>query len=264
MELLIVPIVILTFFFIILKVDLLLTIKLVSVIFIILTVSVSMSYIYMKKQIKYLLERLDLKTHIDKKSKLVISTYIQFIPFTIASLMIMGLLLISQFSNRLSDNLFEVNMNRLSNDFENYDIKDETTLKKYIDEKIKEDNDLNFFYVDYNNNFTFSKNTNPSTFFKEYFNEFSINNGGRVYENYGVEIQAAVIFTDFSSDIQAVGYRYNVVDSNLYTIFLITIILVLCLDIFILHYYSKALTEDITSITDKIVKLKKILLVLFL
>lgn len=258
-ELLLVPILILAIVLGLLKVDSLLIIKIIIVIFVIITVSISISYIYVKMQLKYFLDKLNNTSKPSKFSSLMFSTYIQFIPFTIASIMIVGLVILAQFSYKYSESLANINLNILAKEIEEKHIDNDIKLKEYIDVKMKDNiqKDKVFFYITNDNNIFFANNMECSTMFIEYFKEFSRNNGGRVYDYYGVESQGVVIYTPYSETIQAIGYRFDVIDGSVYIIFFITVTIILIFNIIILYFYSLSLKNEVNSITEKISSLNK-------
>lgn len=255
-EILILPIVALSLVFFALRVDFLLSVKIILVIFIMITVSLSVAYIYAKRKLKLLIEKIYNTEKPEKLSSIKTSTYIQLIPFTIASVIVIGLVVLSQFSYNYGNSLFNINKNNLIT--ETKQISNSEELNQFIKNKFEdEEKDSVFFYVNNGDEIVFSNGMKSSKMFKEYLKEYAQTNGGRVYDNYGIEAQGVMVYTPYSNEIKAVGYRFNVIDSKIYFLFLVLIVFIVTLNYILLKFYSTTLVGEINGITEKLTMLNK-------
>lgn len=248
--LLIIPIIVLTLIMLLLSVQLLLTIKVLILIFIIISLSLSISYMYVKGQIKLALKKINNTYLENRKTSITTTTYIQIIPLFLVGMLIITLVMLSQFSIELSNKLFSSNKYNLQNEIK--DVHNDEELQKFIDSKKNNvDKEKVFFYITKDNEFVVNDNTKISKMFSEYFKEFARTNGGRIYDDYGIESQGVVIFTDFSQNISAIGYKYNIIPSSIYNNIFATILILLALYLLIVRYYASILKQDIESITNQ-------------
>ncbi|MDD2376333.1 MAG: HAMP domain-containing sensor histidine kinase [Clostridia bacterium] len=253
---LIIPIIVLTIVMLLLSVELLLTFKVIILIFIIISLSMSISYMYVKGKIKYVLKEINNTYLENKKTSIETTTYIQILPLFLVGILILTLVMLSQFSKELSNKLFFSNKYDLQNEVKN--ITNDEELSKYIEFKNNnKEKDKTFFYITSDNKFVFDDNSKASKMFVEYFKEFAAENGGRIYDDYGIEAQGIVIFTNYSDKVVAIGYRYNIIPTEIYNTIFITIGLLVILYLMVVRYYAGILKEDIESISKQFSKVSE-------
>lgn len=87
-----------------------------------------------------------------------------------------------------------------------------------------------------------------SPFFLKYMTEMSPDQGGKVYDYYGFDIQGAIQAVQVAGEPWIIGVRYVVTSEDTLRYFLIAFIVLLSLICLVLSYFSRSLAEDISVV----------------
>ena len=90
-----------------------------------------------------------------------------------------------------------------------------------------------------------------TSFFDKHFNEYLSDNEGRVYEEYGLDYQAAIKTIYIDNAPYIIGVYYQTINPSIIIYFLIAIVVLLIISYFILSLLSKTITNDLILITNK-------------
>ena len=139
-------------------------------------------------------------------------------PIFFASLLMLTLLGYSKLSDEKGDALFTAYNTKLSHFSKNnsFSSLDDLIKKANNSIELESSSDYIFIQTDDNSIIDINKNKlNMSNFFIKYLNEMSNDNNGRVYEYYGVDCQAATMFSkSISSDITIISKKFNQISNS--------------------------------------------------
>lgn len=234
------------------------TLKLFILVLFLMTLLDTAIYIYTCNLFRSLLAKLPYRENIDvKRATIKKRIFFNIMPLITVSILFTSILGYSLFSTKTGDYLFENYQNSLYylkeyNDFSSI----EELLKKSKSIKLLNEND--FVFVRTQNNQYLNQageKIEVSKFFDKYLNEFSMQNGGRVYEYYGIDCQGAIINIDINGKNYIVGVYYNIIDLSVLTTFTIAFIVLVLLNIIILILFSKNLSNDINIISENFMEI---------
>ena len=229
--------------------------KMFLLVFSIIVLYVSATYIYTNLLFKKILLRLpgdDLK-HI-KRSSMHKTILYNIGPIFFASLLMLTLLGYSKLSDEKGDALFTAYNTKLSHFSKNnsFSSLDDLIKKANNSIELESSSDYIFIQTDDNSIIDINKNKlNMSNFFIKYLNEMSNDNNGRVYEYYGVDCQAATEKIYINNVPYTIGVYYYIIYPSVLAYFMIVILALLIINYITLTMFSKSISSDITIISKK-------------
>lgn len=229
--------------------------KMFLLVFSIIILYVSATYIYTNLLFKKILLRLpgdDLK-HI-KRSSMHKTILYNIGPIFFASLLMLTLLGYSKLSDEKGDALFTAYNTKLSHFSKNnsFSSLDDLIKKANNSIELESSSDYIFIQTDDNSIIDINKNKlNMSNFFIKYLNEMSNDNNGRVYEYYGVDCQAATEKIYINNVPYTIGVYYYIIYPSVLAYFMIVIMALLIINYITLTMFSKSISSDITIISKK-------------
>ena len=229
--------------------------KMFLLVFSIIVLYVSATYIYTNLLFKKILLRLpgdDLK-HI-KRSSMHKTILYNIGPIFFASLLMLTLLGYSKKKKKKGDALFTAYNTKLSHFSKNnsFSSLDDLIKKANNSIELESSSDYIFIQTDDNSIIDINKNKlNMSNFFIKYLNEMSNDNNGRVYEYYGVDCQAATEKIYINNVPYTIGVYYYIIYPSVLAYFMIVILALLIINYITLTMFSKSISSDITIISKK-------------
>lgn len=230
-------------------------VKLTILLFSYITLIATISFILSKKIYTTILLRTyrnhDLITKINLKTKI----FLQVLPVIIMAILFTSLVGYSRLIDEKGDLLFKIYKNQLEEIFnKSYTINDvqqvQTDLKKI---KFENSSDYSFIISPDKKIFT-SNQTVLSKKFIVFMEELAAKFDGKVYEE-TAEIQGAIVKVKGKTGDWIVGVEYKVSSYAIITYFLISFIALLILTIFVLYYFSKTLSDDLTLISSNLTEI---------
>lgn len=217
-----------------------------------LTLAASISYLFSKKYFREVLRYtyindVEIKT---TRNGLRSKVFLQILPLFLLSILFTTFIGQSGLVKAKGDALFERYLSKLKMTF--------TTEKKYSEadihrllEKLQIDKkEAIYFYIDKNGNYQTSNGSVLSEFLLRYTDKLAFKHGGHTYDYYGSDVQGAVIKCPGVDGRWIVGVRYVVISSEINTQFTLSFLALLILAVFILLYFAKTMSDDITTIAS--------------
>ena len=231
------------------------TLKLFILVFSIIILYVSATYIYTNGLFKRILIHLpgdDLK-HI-KRSSMHKTILYNIGPIFFASLLFIALLGYSKLASEKGDSLFTTYKTELSffSKDNNFTSIDDMLSKAKDSLTLDSESDYIFIQTDSNSFMDINKKKlNMSNFFVKYLNEMSDKNDGRVYEYYGVDCQAATEKIYINNTEYTIGIYYYILYPSVLAYFAIVILILLVINYITLSLFSRSISDDITIISNR-------------
>lgn len=239
------------------------TLKMFMIVFSFITLYVTGVFIYTNSLFKKILLKLPV-TDITQIRRSSIRKRIIFhiVPILIASLLFMTLLGYVKTAIEKGNSYFETYNKSLhyycnynNNSFENLNELIENSKQNF---ELINNSDLFFIRLPDGSfiNRDYKKIT-FSNFFVKYLNELSNQNDGRVYEYYGMDIQAATNTISINGENYLIGVYFNILSSDVLSYFLIAFIIVVIIDVAILILFSSSFKYDINVISERFINMSE-------
>lgn len=196
------------------------------------------------------------KTEKTKKTKIWKKSLIQIFSTVAISLIIIFLFIMANITNELGNYRYETYKEKLislSNDIERNKVS-LTELNNYLHNNLEEK-----WFTRING--VYSGETEISNFIKNYIDFYSRNNGGRIYDDFGVDKQGVVNYIQIDGQEVLIGLIYNTIPNYLFISLLSLMIMFLMVNALIIYLSSNAIGKDLIYINDKLenmIKNKKI------
>ncbi len=231
------------------------TLKLFLLITSLLTLFVTLMFMYMNSLFRKLIISLpyDDTTGLTKMT-LKKRIFYNIIPLLVASLLFITLIGYSVVSKEVSDYMFISYKSELTNltkynSFLSFD----ELLNAFKQLSIPENTGYLFIKKDDKYYDTNMNEIYMSDFFDKYLVELSQYDNGRVYEYYGIDSQAATIDIVIDEELYTLGIYYNILSPDVLFTFTITFLFILLINILVLTLFSKSLCNDINIISDSFI-----------
>lgn len=210
------------------------------------------SYLFSKSYFRQVLKftyinELDIgKTRIGLQLKI----FIQIIPLFLFSIMLIIFLGRACITKEKGDLLFKSYQRELKTAFNKHNyIDDKDQIKQNLDLITLENKKDITFYIDPTGNYKTSDNSRLSKFFLKYTHELAFNYNGHTYDYYGSDSQGSVIKVQSYNGDWIVGIKY-IVSPNNSVFFIIGFIFLSLVAIFVIFYFGKTITDDISLIAS--------------
>lgn len=232
------------------------TIKLVVLLFCLLTVFLTTIFLYSTKLFKNILLHLPLtNTKSLKQIPMSLRFFFNIVPVLFASLTFLTLFGYSQVVIKTGNSEFESYHNDVERICNSYSYNSfEELLNKLKNSSISFSNKSDYVFIRTpDGNFIDSKNNkiNFSDFFVKYLNEFSPSNRGRVYEYYGKNYQAATSNITINGQNYTVGIYFKILSDDVSQYFVITCLVLFFINLMVINLFSSSLTFDINNLVRK-------------
>lgn len=193
----------------------------------------------------------DLGTKISLKAKI----FLQVLPVIIMAILFTSLIGYSRLIDEKGHLLFKIYKNQLEDIFpDSYKAKDIQQVQTSL-QRIKFENKNDFSFVVSPDNRTFTSNQSElSKKFLIFMKYLASKFNGNVYEETG-EIQGAVIKIQGVNGQWIAGVQYKVSSYGIIIYFIISLIGLLALTVFVLYYFSKTLSDDISLISASLTEI---------
>jgi len=178
--------------------------------------------------------------------------FIQMIPMFIVALLFTSLVGYSRIIKEKGDLIFKIYSNQLKMQLDNVGkINSQRDLENLLLNIDIETNHDTRFLISPKGSVLSIDNTDLvlSPFFTKYINEMSKDNGGRVYDYYGFDVQGAVKWINIDGQEWIVGIKYEIASNDTLRFFMVAFIVLLFLICLVLYYFSRSLAEDISVVT---------------
>lgn len=235
------------------------TLKLVLLLFCLLTIFMTAMYIYSTKLFKDILLCLPLtNTSTEKSIPIRTKFFYNIIPVLFASLLFIALFGYSKVTNTQGNSEFEAYHNELVKlcDSKNFNTLDE--LIKTLS-SINLSSNLDYIFIKLPDNSFIDLSKNPikvSDFFQKYLNEFSPNNRGRVYEYYGMTYQATTLNININNTTYTVGIYFKVLSNDTFVNFMFMFMILFLINYAFINLFSSSLTFDIKNLINNFKKMQ--------
>lgn len=190
-------------------------------------------------------EGLNIGLRVDLKNKIII----QILPVFITVLLITSFIGYSTSVKEKEDIIFTVYNEKLTDAFDTnktYTLSEAKEILKNI--KLYNENDSKFILL--HDNVIKVSGENPSDFLVDYTLELSSKYNGRTYDSYGVDTQGATIKLETTEGTAYICITYNISSNDTFKLLLLDFIALFIICIFVLIYFSKSLSKDITIVTN--------------
>ena len=226
--------------------------KLVLIMFIVATISISVANIYVKKILTKVLTELENTDIFDEKKKGVAHRILlQNLPIIAVCIVFTFLLVSATYEQNKGKNLaqFYTLQFRYFDSIEEYQTK-EKLIRLIQKVELSDDKDV-LFVIDNNWNYVYQTGE-ISDFFKKYSRELSLKNDNRVYDYYGTYTQGIIYPIQVDGQTWYVGANYLIYSNEMFN-YMITILLILFLFSFIiLIYFARELSNEIKRVVDSL------------
>lgn len=239
------------------------TLKMFMIVVSFVVLFITSIFIYTNNLFKKILLKLPV-TDISKIKRSSIRKRILFhiLPIIIASLLFMTLLGYVKTAIEKGNSYFET-YNKSLHYFCTYNNKEFSSLNDFIEnsnENFKLINEEDLFFIRLPNGTFVDRNLKQiefSDFFIKYLDELSDKNDGRVYEYYGMDMQAATNTITIDNQEFLIGVYFNILSSDVLTYFLLAFIILVIVDVIILVLFSTSFKYDINVISEKFITMSE-------
>lgn len=211
------------------------------------------SYLFSKKYFREILKYTYIDVQEPKTKQICLQSKIilQILPLFLFSIIFTLLIGQSGLVREKGNLLFENYLQELKMNFKNIlYVENEEQIKQIINLlTLKNKKDITF-YIDPVGRYNTSDNSKLSDFFLKYTRELAFKFNGHTYDYYGLNIQGAVIKLPGVNGEWIIGIRYVVSSPLTSAMTIISFVVLSLLAIFILLYFGKTITDDITIITS--------------
>lgn len=228
------------------------TLKLVLLLFCLLTIFLTTIFLYSAKLFKQILLHLPL-TDTSNIKHIPIQTrfFYNIFPLLFVSLLFLALFGYSQVVSRTGNSEFEAYHNDILYICDSHSISSLKELLSELNSSISFSNDSDYIFIRLpDGSFIDSsfKQIEFSDFFVKYLNEFSASNKGRVYEYYGLNYQAATANLDINGETYTVGIYFKILSNDVFCYFILAFIILFLINYIFINFFSSSLTFDINNL----------------
>ena len=225
--------------------------KLVLLIFIVATVSLSLANIYVKKILtKVLLDLENTTTTNVKKRGVAHRILLQNLPIVAVCIVFTFLLVSAVYEQNKAETLsqFYTLQFRFIDNYASFERKDVVKVIGSI-EKAKESDVL--FVID--NNWNYVHQTGEiSDFFKKYSRELSLQNGNLVYDFYGTYTQGVIYPIKVDGQTWYIGASYSIYSNEMFNYIITILVILFLLNFLTLMYFARELSYEIKRVVDSL------------
>lgn len=224
-------------------------IKLLFLMFIVATVSVSVANIYVKKVLNKVLIDLENNEILSKKSKSMTNRILlEVVPILCVGILFTFLVVSSNYEQSKSELLRKYYNMQFSNLHESTTYKDlEYNLKKV---ELSNETDV-LFIIDPEWNFV-HQTGEIGDFFKSYAQKVSLDYNYAIYGYYGTYIQGVMYPVVIDGETWYIGAQYSIYTDQVYFAMLTLLLLIFFVNVGILYYFTKNLTTEIQNVTSSL------------
>lgn len=218
-----------------------------------LILAAAISYLFSKKYFREVLKF----TCIDNSVKgtirigLRLKIILQILPLFLFSILFTSLFGQSCLIKEKGDTIFNSYKHELDSELKNTTfIQSEAQIKRFFNLiKMDNKNDI-MFYINPLGKYKTQDNSPLNKFFLKYTRELAFKYNGHTYDYYGSDVQGAVIKLHGIKGDWILGIRYVVVSQKILTLLILSFIAQFLVAIFILLYFAKTISDDLTLIAS--------------
>ncbi len=201
---------------------------------------------------KRIFSKILLKTYLNEKLGIRIGIknkfFLYVVPMLVVAILFTSLVGYSRLIKEKGNLLFDLYKNKLVQGFNSYnDFSDANEVQKKLRNLFAGNSEIECFAINPEGELFIEKKDSLSKYFIGYLNELSNLHNGRIYDSTG-EIQGVMI----KVDNWKVGIKYKVVSKEIISFFLMSFFVLLCINIFILSYFSKSISDDISLVAHNL------------
>lgn len=189
-------------------------------------------------------EGIDLSTRINLRAKI----FFQIFPAFLSVILITSFIGYSRSVKAKEDIFFKIYSEKLHSMFD-------TNTVYSIDEVINKLNTISYYnendfcFIISNDKVIYSSDIMPSDFMISYTTELSKEYNGRTYDSYGVDTQGATIYIQTTNGPCYICIAYSISSLETLNFLLCNALILIILIIFVLYYFAKSISQDITRVT---------------
>lgn len=231
--------------------------KLVLVIFILSTITISIANTYSRKVFSEILIELENADDCNvSHSSIVQRLLTQIIPIIAVCIVFTYLVVSSTDEKKNASLLMHYYNTQFQNTLKNQSINSEDELISLIsDVNLYSQNHILFIA---NSNFEFIYQTGYlSDFFKKYAAEIALSNNNHIYDYYGTSGQGTMFPVNINDKTYYVGAYYLISENDLVFNIWVVLISLTCICIVIIYAFSKELSNSISAVTDSLKYISK-------
>jgi signal transduction histidine kinase len=222
------------------------------------TLTSSISYLFSKKYFREVLKNTDIQNSESRTIRLglLLKTLLQILPVFLLSILFTIMLGQSGLVKEKGEALFKSYKRELLMQFKNIPfIQNESQMKQMLSSiKIDDPQDVTF-YITPSGEYQTKDNSILSRFFLKYTKELAFQYQGHTFDYFGSDVQGAVIKVPSSTGDWIFGIKYAVVSSETNTLFIISFFALFLLVLFIIIFFSKTLSDDISLISASLTEI---------
>ena len=226
--------------------------KLVLVIFILSTLTISITNTYIRKLLSQILIDLEnTDTYNVRKSSIISRLLLQILPLVAVCIVFTYLVVSSLYEKNNSELLLNYYNTQFKTDIEKINVSSEEELKDALNNIILYSDQNYLFIADKDFNFIYQTGE-LSDFFKKYAKELSLSNGYKIYDYYGTTGQGTLYPIDVNGDTYYVGAYYLVYSdgTSMYISVLLLLLIFICT--IILYTFAKEFSQNIKTVADSL------------
>lgn len=190
-------------------------------------------------------EGINIGLRVDLKNKIII----QILPVFITVLLLTSFIGYSTSVKEKEDIIFQVYNEKLTSSFDKNKTYNLSEIKDILqDIKLYNETDSKFILI--NNEVIIISGVEPSDFLINYTIELSSEYNGRTYDSYGVDTQGTTIKLQTTEGPAYICISYNISSNDTLNLLVYDFISLFVICIFVLLYFSKSLSKDITVVTN--------------
>lgn len=234
-----------------------LIVRILTIIFSFVTLAALISHIFSKRIFKQIL----LNTYNNQEKEgirieLRNKIFLQMVPMFLVTLLFMAMIGYSRLVKEKGELLFESYNAQLINTFKVQNGTDnlETIKDKLSKISFKNKKDTAFIIFP-TGQITTLDSSKLSDFFVKYMKQISPKYNGHIHDYYGSDTQGAYLKVKSKRGEWIVGIRYVVASNETMVFFIVCFIILLGLNMFVLSYFSKTLSEDISLVAKSLTEI---------
>ena len=224
-------------------------IKLLFIMFIVATVSVSITNIYVKKILNDVLIKLENSETLCKKNKSMTGRILlEVVPILCVGILFTFLVVSSNYEQSKSQLLrkyYNMQFNALPQSATYEQLQDNLARVQ-----LSEEDDV-LFIIDPNWEFIYQTGE-IGDFFKSYAEHVSLNYNYMIYGYYGTYIQGVMFPVTIDGQTWYIGAQYSIYSDEMYSAMLILLLVIFLISVGILYYFTQNLTKEIQNVTSSL------------
>ena len=227
--------------------------KLMLIIFIVSTTTISIANTFIRKELSAILVKLENTSYANvRRTSLVTKLLFQLLPIMAVCIVFTYLAVSSVYERNNADLLSGYYNNQFKSDIENATIFNKDDLINILNTiELSSENDVLFIA---NSSFNFIYQTGEiSDFFKKYANELSADNQYRVYDYYGTTGQGILypLTTEFG-ETYYLGASYLIYSDDIVSIVATILVVLALICALILYAFASELSKDVKEVNDSL------------